>query len=122
MEHNKIIERFAEVQGISYEDAEKQLGEGTDEELLKRIEQITTEQIKEKNPIILNRKQRRALKKKLGKKKYAELEMNNEKGITEAVADTTKKLNYIDLIQKLRAINEKNEKEKENEKTEENDL
>ena len=110
---NKIIERFAEVQGISYEDAEKQLGEGTDEELLKRIEQITTEQIKEKNPIILNRKQRRALKKKLGKKKYAELEMNNEEGITEAVTDATKKLNYIDLIQRFRALNEKKEKEKE---------
>ena len=43
--------------------------------------------------------------KKYGKKnKQTELD-------TKVIADTTEKLNYIDLIQKLRILNEKNEKE-----------
>ena len=48
---------------------------------------------------------RRALKKKVGAKKYAE--MIAESGdVTAAVSETAAKLNYIDLIQKLRKLNE----------------
>ena len=56
----------------------------------------------EKIGIKLNRKQRRKLAKKGGKKGRQQLE---------SVADTAKKLNYIDLIEKLRILNEKKEKE-----------
>jgi len=52
----------------------------------------------------MNRKQRRALAKKLGKKRQPQMEM-------EMVADAAEKLNYIDLIQKLRKLNEQKEKE-----------
>ena len=45
--------------------------------------------------------------KKLGRKKYNEM-MREQ---TNTIAETTEKLNYIDLIQKLRALNEKKEKE-----------
>ena len=58
----------------------------------------------------MNRAQRRALKKKVGAKKYAE--MAAESGdVVEAVSETAKKLNYIDLIQKLRKLNEEKENE-----------
>ena len=49
-----------------------------------------------------NRKERRALQKKMGKTNYAEFM---------AVAETAKKLDYIDLITKLRELKEKKEKE-----------
>ena len=63
----------------------------------------------------MNRAQRRALKKKVGAKKYAE--MVAESGdVVGAVSETAKKLNYIDLIQKLRKLNEQKETE-ENGKT-----
>ena len=57
----------------------------------------------------MNRAQRRALKKKVGAKKYAE--MVNEAGEMTVVSEMAQKLNYIDLIQKLRKLNEENEKE-----------
>ena len=50
----------------------------------------------------LNRKQRRKLAKKGGKKGRQQLD---------TLTETAKKLNYIDLIEKLRALNEKKEKE-----------
>ena len=50
----------------------------------------------------LNRAQRRALKKKMGKKGEEDLNL---------ISDTAKRLSYVDLIQKLRKLN----KEKENE-------
>lgn len=53
-------------------------------------------------PLPRNRAERRALAKKLGKKGRAEFDV---------IAETSKKLNYIELIQKLRELN----KEKENE-------
>ena len=53
-------------------------------------------------PLPRNRAERRALAKKLGKKGRAELDV---------IAETSKKLNYIELIQKLRELN----REKENE-------
>ena len=69
----------------------------------------TLEKIRASQPP-MNRAQRRALKKKVGAKKYAE--MVAEGGdVVEAVSETAKKLNYIDLIQKLRKLNEQKEKE-----------
>lgn len=49
-----------------------------------------------------NRAERRALAKKLGKKGRAQFG---------TISETTKKLNYIDLIQKLREMNKENENE-----------
>lgn len=56
----------------------------------------------EKMGIKLNRKQRRKLAKKGGKKGRQQLS---------SITDTAKKLNYIDLIEKLRILNEKKEHE-----------
>ena len=49
-----------------------------------------------------NRKERRALMKKMGKENYNEFM---------AISETAAKLNYIDLIQKLRELNKKKENE-----------
>ena len=49
-----------------------------------------------------NRKERRALMKKMGKENYNELM---------AISETAAKLDYIDLIQKLRELNKKKENE-----------
>ena len=71
------------------------------------IESITTsigENIDSKmaeNPP-LNRAQRRALMHKKGKKGRKQMDL---------VSETAKKLDYIELIQKLRALNEKKEQE-----------
>ena len=112
MEQNKLIQRFAEVQGITYEEAEQTIGAPTDEEILKNIEKVTLDIINAKNNLQLNRAQRRKLKKKMGKN------FNAAEEVKDVAADTMKKLGYIDLIQKLRALNAKNEKEnEENEKT-----
>lgn len=100
----ELIERFAEIQQISVEEAEQQVGAPTEEEILKKIEQKTIDKINSTR-VPMNRTQRRALKKKVGAKKYAE--MVNESGdVVTAVSETAKKLNYIDLIQKLRKLNE----------------
>ena len=58
--------------------------------------------LSDKMGLKLNRKQRRKLAKKAGKK---------GRQSTATVADTVKKLNYIDLIEKLRILNEKKEQE-----------
>lgn len=100
----ELIERYAEIQQMSVEEAEEQVGAPTEEEILKKIEQKTVEKINSTR-VPMNRAQRRALKKKVGAKKYAE--MVNESGdVVTAVSETAKKLNYIDLIQKLRKLNE----------------
>ena len=49
-----------------------------------------------------NRKERRALMSKMGKEKYNEFM---------AISETAAKLDYIDLIQKLRELNKKKENE-----------
>lgn len=104
----ELIERYAKIQQISIEEAEEQVGAPTEEEILKKIEQKTIEKINSTR-VPMNRAQRRALKKKVGAKKYAE--MVAEGGdVVSAVSETAKKLNYIDLIQKLRKLNEENEK------------
>lgn len=100
----ELIERYAKIQQISIEQAREEVGAPTEEEILKKIEQKTIEKINSTR-VPMNRAQRRALKKKVGAKKYAE--MVNESGdVVTAVSETAKKLNYIDLIQKLRKLNE----------------
>ena len=100
----ELIERYAQIQNISKEEAEEQIGAPTAEEVLKKIEEKTIEKINSTR-VPMNRAQRRALKKKVGAKKYAE--MVAESGdVVGAVSETAKKLNYISLIQKLRKLNE----------------
>ena len=101
---DELIARFAEIQNISKEEAREQVGADTPEEVLKKIEDKTIEKINSTR-VPMNRAQRRALKKKVGAKKYAE--MVAESGdVTTAISQTAQKLNYIDLIQKLRKLNE----------------
>ena len=107
-DRHELIERFAQIHKISFEEAEEQVGAPTEEEILKNIENKTIEKIRSTH-ISMNRAQRRALKKKVGAKKYAE--MIAETGdVTTAIAETAQKLNYVNLIQKLRKLNEENEK------------
>lgn len=104
----ELIKRYADIQKITLEEANEQVGADTIEEVLKRIEEKTLEKIRATQPP-MNRAQRRALKKKLGAKKYAEMVADSGDAVG-AVAETAKKLNYIDLIQKLRKLNEEKEK------------
>lgn len=106
---HELIERYATIQGISYEEAEFQIGAATTEEILNNIHNKTVEKINSTR-VPMNRAQRRALKKKVGAKKYAEM-VNDSGDVVEAVSETAKKLNYINLIQKLRKLNEEKEKE-----------
>lgn len=106
-ETKKIIERFAEIQGITYEEAAEKIDAPTDEDILQNIEKFTTDKINQASGIKLNRAQRRALAKKSHNPDFKAPETAN------TVADIATKLDYIDLIEKLRALNKKN---KENEK------
>lgn len=115
---DELVARFALIQNISKEEAREQVGGDTPEEVLKKIQDKTIEKINSTR-VPMNRAQRRALKKKVGAKKYAE--MVAESGdVVGAVSETAKKLNYIDLIQKLRKLNEEKEIEKNGEATTEN--
>ena len=102
---NELIKRFAEIQDIKYEEAEKLVGANNDEEIMKKITDFTITKIN--GGVKLNRAQRRALaKQNKGKKvKMAQKSQINE------INETAAKLNYIDLIQKLRELNEKKAKE-----------
>lgn len=95
MNEKTLIQRFAQVYNMAYEDAARLVDAETDEEVLNKISSYITNDIRQKNNIVLNRAARRKLQKKVGK--------NNIKTIT----DTSTKLGYIDLIQKLRELNEK---------------
>lgn len=108
---DELVERYAQIQGMSLEEAYNEVGAPTEEEILKKLEQKTLEQIRKQQPP-MNRAQRRALKKKVGSKKYAEMVENSD--ITSAISDTAMKLNYIDLIQKLRKLNEEKQEENKN--------
>lgn len=103
----ELIERYAKIQQISKEEAEEQVGAPTEEEILKKIQDKTIEKINSTR-IPMNRAQRRALKKKVGAKKYAEMVADSGDVVT-AVSETAQKLNYIDLIQKLRKLNKEKE-------------
>lgn len=104
----EIIKRYAEIHQISIEQAKEEVGAPTEEEILKKIQDKTIEKINSTR-VPMNRAQRRALKKKVGAKKYAEMLAENN-DVIGAVSETAKKLNYIDLIQKLRKLNEEKEK------------
>ena len=106
---DELIERFAQVQKITKEEAKELIGADTEEEVMKKITDFTLNKIHSHYPL-MNRAQRRALKKKVGAKKYAEMVANSGDEIS-MINETAEKLNYIDLIQKLRALNEKKEKE-----------
>ena len=104
----ELIERYAKIQNISIEQAQEEVGAPTEEEILKKIQDKTIEKINSTR-VPMNRAQRRALKKKVGAKRYAEM-MAESGDVVGAVSETAKKLNYIDLIQKLRKLNEEKEK------------
>ena len=106
----EIIQRFAEIQNISYEAANKLIGGDSEEEVLNNITNFT----KQKMYSNLNRAQRRALQKQEKKQRK-----NKSQPSVEQITDIAQQLNYIDLIQKLRKLNE--EKEKNGETTFEDD-
>ena len=109
----QLVQRFAEVQQISVEDAEKLIGGETADEILQNIKNFTVSKINAANKPV-NRAARRARDKKLGRKKKNHLN---------TITNISEKLNYIDLIQKLRKLNEKNEGEiKENEEAKESNI
>ena len=103
----ELIERYAAIQGISYEESELQVGAPTEEEILKKIQDKTIEKINSTR-VPMNRAQRRALKKTVGAKKYAEMVADSGDVVT-AISETAQKLNYVDLIQKLRKLNKEKE-------------
>ncbi len=111
---DELVARFALIQNISKEEARAQVGADTPEEVLKNIQEKTIEKINS-TKVPINRAQRRALKKKVGAKRYAEMIAENGNEI-EAISETARKLNYVDLIQKLRKLNKEKEQE-ENGKT-----
>ena len=116
---DELIERFAQVQGITKEEAQALVGAVTTyEEGIKKITDFTLDKIHQHQPV-MNRAQRRALKKKVGAKKYAEMIADSGNEIS-MINETAEKLNYIDLIQKLRKLNEKKEKENGETTTEDN--
>ena len=100
----QLIKRFAEVNGISEEEATQLIAANSEEEILKKIEKYTLDNIRNKMPP-MNRAQRRALAKKMKNHK------NTGKDEINLISDATKKINYINLIQQLRELNEKREKE-----------
>ena len=102
-----LIKRYATIQNISIEEAKEQVGAETEEDVLKKIQDKTIEKINSTR-VPMNRAQRRALKKKVGAKKYAEM-VASSGDVTTAVSETAMKLNYIDLIQKLRKLNKEKE-------------
>lgn len=111
----QLIERYAKLYNISIEQAKQEIDAPTEEEILENINKRTIEYIRSKQPPI-NRAQRRALKKRMGAKKYAQIQA--EKGdVISAVTDTAAKLSYIDLIQKLRKLNAEKENEENGETT-----
>ena len=102
----QIKERFAQINGISAEEAEQQLGSAKDaDEALEIIKQFTLKKYREEHP--LNRKQRRALAKK-------------SKNKAESIQQAVEKIGYINLIEKFRALNEKREKEQKEETNQNN--
>lgn len=102
---NDLIKRFAEIQKMDYAEAEKLVGADTEEEIMKKITDFTVQKIN--GGIKLNRAQRRALAKK-NKGKKAQMAQKSQ---IDEINETATKLNYIDLIQKLRVLNEKKAKE-----------
>lgn len=81
--------------------------ETTNIENAQTLEEVTDEVKKTINPQRpMNRAQRRAAAKRAGRKGRAKIDL---------VTETATHLNYIDLIQKLRKLNERKEEENNNE-------
>lgn len=81
--------------------------ETTNIESAQTLEEVTDEVKKTINPQRpMNRAQRRAAAKRAGRKGRAKIDL---------VTETATYLNYIDLIQKLRKLNERKEEENNNE-------
>lgn len=99
----QLIKKFASINNISEEEALALIGADTEEEIYKKIEEYTLQRINEQMPK-LNRAQRRALAKKSKKKQH-------KPDVSKAISETTKKINYINLIQDLRELNKKKENE-----------
>lgn len=109
----QLLKRFAEAQGVSEKEANNLVGGETADDILNNIKEFTRQKISENMPP-MNRKQRRAWMKK---------HKHRIKSSAETITDTAQKLNYIELIKKLRELNEKKEKEiEENENTTESNL
>lgn len=106
----ELIKRYADIWQLSTNEAIEQVGAETVDEVLKNIEAKTLEKIHSLQPP-LNRAQRRARAKKLGKS-----------GVSQAstITDMATKLNYIDLIQRLRELNKKKEQMKNEDSNENN--
>lgn len=114
----QLLKRFSEAQGVSEEEANNLVGGETADDILNNIKEFTMKKIQEQMPP-MNRAQRRAWQKKQRRNKNKKIIQSQ----TEAINETAQKLNYIDLIQKLRILNEKKEKEiEENENTTESNL
>lgn len=87
---------------------EELLKEATSPQQLEAVEKMIKDNIQKKiPPVPMNRKQRRALQKKMGRKN------KDLRDVQKVLTETTKKIDYIDLIEKLKALNAKNEKENE---------
>ena len=110
----ELIERFAEIQGLSIEEATELVGADTEVEVMRKIQDYTLDKIKHAE-IKLNRKQRRAIQRKHGTKNVPLTTTLQEE--QDVINDAARRLAYIDLIQKLRKLNEKKAKENENGET-----
>ena len=103
--NNDIVKNLASRLNISEEEAEAKLTETlNDPESLDRIEQQIKEDMATRQATLkpMNREQRRRLMKRAGKAGRQQMASINE---------TTKKLNYINLIEQLRELNKKKENE-----------
>lgn len=89
------LENF--VSGVTYDD------DIDSDEMIEKVTAATSSKLNEINlDTKLNREQRRSIRKKMGKKGRQNMDV---------ISDTARKLNYIDLIQKLRKLNAEREKE-----------
>ena len=108
--NKELVERFAKIHNMTIEAATELIGGESNEETLKKIQDFTVDKINS-STVKLNRAQRRAFKKKYGHTPPVVNATLQEQ--QEVINDTARKLTYIDLIQKLRALNAKKEKENE---------
>lgn len=69
-------------------------------ETLEAVQSMITSQIDENSVPMMNRAQRRAMAKRMGKKGREQIG---------TISETAKKLNYIELIQRLREMNKEKE-------------
>jgi len=109
----EMIERFAKIQGMSFEEAEQLIGADNEVDILANIAKFTTEKVKN-SQVQLNRAQRRALQKRYGKKAVENMTPQTQQQL---ITETATKLSKIDLIQKLRKLNAEKAKENNNGET-----